>query len=512
MRNNRRILVITSSRNTRKLISSLNLTCRCTAMKIKMSFRLKHLFAIVDELLFTTSYTKNYKITLLKRFVFLCKIILKRPMLLIKILFFTQIFQLSDESNCNQHSLAIDSDTNVWYSTSAAKQGFPWAYDSFLNSLKFIRDKDIKIMVLSSKIDDKKSLSDTNSLKTNMPVETLIMTSIKTKTSIDEIYSWRNTKLQMVTDAEITHGLVLSKRGELLSQDTDSNLEEIPERMIPNLLWFKESNSEGIVLNTPTCDNDVFEINSCIFVNSLTDNFYHYISESIRVLVMAYEENVNIDNIIIRSGLPKQFYEIIQEIYPNIPIIKARKEQKIKARKVIFTQYHGQLSLEKSLFRDMPFQLVQESDEWKTWSWLRNRFIADKVSEISLYLPREICQSRGILNSRYLSKKLMNKNFQILNTEHSSFYSQRAKFSSSKIVCSTTGASLMNMIFMPKGATVLEITYPSGDSWEFLAKLCELNYSNLPIKSFLPQKLNESLDVYLAPVSRILRRIQELKV
>lgn len=68
----------------------------------------------------------------------------------------------------------------------------------------------------------------------------------------------------------------------------------------------------------------------------------------------------------------------------------------------------------------------------------------------------------------------------------------------------------MNMIFMPKGATVSEITYPSGDSWEFLAKLCELNYINIPIRSFLPQTLNESLDIYLAPVSRILKSIQEL--
>jgi hypothetical protein len=226
---------------------------------------------------------------------------------------------------------------------------------------------------------------------------------------------------------------------------------------------------------------------------------------------MAYEANINVDNIIIRSGLPKQFYEIIQEIYPTVPIIKARKEQKIKARKVIFAQYHGQLSLERSTFRDMPFHLIQGSDEWRTWSWLRNKFLINKISEIFLYLPRERYEARGILNSRYLCKKLLNYNFQILKTEHSSFYSQRTKFSNSKIVCSTSGASLMNMIFMPKGATVLEITYPRGDSWEFLAKLCELNYVKLPIRSFLPQKLNESLDIYVAPVSRILKRIEELK-
>ena len=502
MSSNRKIIVISSSRNTRRLISSLVLTCRCTSVKTNLSFKLKDLYEIIDELILTTSYIKNYEINLLKRSVFLCKLIFKRPMLSIKILFLTKTFQLSNESNCKQHSIVVSGDVIVWYATSAAKQGFPWQHDSFLNSLRFIRDRNIDIMIFGS---------ETNSLESNVTVESLIIASDKNETKIDDIYSWNNTKLQMVTDAEIYHGSILSKNGQLLLQDLDLTFSEIPERMTPNHLWFKESNSEGIVLNTPMCNNDDFEINSCIFVNSLTDNFYHFISESIRVLVMANEININVDNIVIRHDLPKQFYEIIQEIYPNVTIIKACKEQNIRAKKVFFTQHHGRLSLEKSLFRDMPFQVLQGSDEWRTWAWLRDRFLIDKVSEILLYLPREKYQSRGILNSRSLSKKLLNKNFQILNTERSSFYTQRTKFNNSKIVCSTTGASLMNMIFMPKGATVLEITYPSGDSWEFLAKLCELNYINLPIRSYLPQTLNESLDIYLAPVSRILKEFKNYK-
>lgn len=508
---NTKIIVVASSRNTRKLFHFLRLTCNCSVINIKVSFSLSKLFAPIDEILFTTSFTKNYKITLIKRFVFLCRMTLKRPMLVIQTVFLAKIFQLECEYNCTGHTFATDGKTIAWYSTSAARQGFPWPYDSFLNSLKFIRDKNIALMIFGLDINDKKCLSETKSFENHISVKNINLSTRDINISRDKISSWKNTTLQMVTDAEIYHGSILSKNGQLLMQDLDLVFNDFPERMTPNLLWFKEYNLGETVLNTPDCNLDTLEIDSCIFLNSLTDNFYHYISESIRVLVMAKEANVKVDKIVIRSELPEQFYEIIQEIYPNIPIIKVHKNQKVLARKVIFSQYSGRLSLEKSLFRDIPFQLVQGSDEWRTWAWLRNRFLVDKVSEISLYLPREKYQSRGILNSRYLSRKLLSNNFHILNTEHTSFNLQRSMFASSKKVCSTTGASLMNMIFMPKGATVLEITYPSGDSWEFLANLCELNYINVPIKSFLPQTLNESLDVYLAPVSRILKSIQELK-
>lgn len=502
MSDDRKILVIPSSSHAKKLISSLDLTCQCTILKTKISFRPKDLNYIIGEILLSTSYVKLYEVTFLKRLVFLCKLILKRPLLLLNIIFFAKTFLLSSKGSCNHHSISISDETLIWYSASATRQGFPWPHDSFLNSLKFIRDKNIKILVFGS---------ETKFAESNILVDTLNIASGKANIGIRDINSWKNTKLQMVTDAEITHGSVLSKNCEVILQDTDLSFQHIPERMTPNHLWFKEMLSERIVLNTPKCNMDFLEVKSCIFINSVTDNFYHYMSESIRVLIMASEANIDVDNIVIRAGLPGQFYEVINEIYPNIPIIKAQKNQKIKAKKVIFAQYHDRLSLEKSLFRDMPLHLIQGSDEWRAWFWLRNRFFIDKDSEISLYLPRERYQSRGIANSRYLSQALLNKNFQILNTEHTSFYLQRSKFARSKIVCSTTGASLMNMIFMPKGATVLEITYPSGDSWEFMAKLCELNYIKLPIRSFLPQTLNESLDIYLAPVSRILKSTQELK-
>jgi hypothetical protein len=500
MRYQRSFLVMTSSRYARKLTYTLDLTCQCTAVRTKTHFRLKALYYIIEEILLTTSFNINYEVTFLKRSVFLCKLVLKRPSLLINILFFIKIFQLSNGGGCKQHSLTISDESIVWYATSAAKLGFPWPHDSFLNSLKFIRDRDIEIFVFGLK---------THSLDSNVPVDTLLVASQNTKIRVDDIYSWKTTKLQIVTNAEITHGTILSKNSEMLMQDLDLTYHLIPKRMNPSSIWFKEFNSEGMVLNTPKHDIDVFNINSCIFINSLTDNFYHFLSESIRVLILAHDAKIKVDNLVIRSGLPNQFYEIVTEICPNTPIIKLDRGQCIKAKKIFYATLAGRVSSESS-FTSKGLEFFQNADEWKTWSWLRNRFLIHRDARLCLYLPREKHESRGILNSNFLGKKLLSSNFQFLDTQSASFMDQRNKFGSAKIACSASGASLLNMIFMPKGTMVLEITYPNLGNWEFLAALCEINYVCVPMKSLLPQNLNVSLDVYLAPVGRIMEKIEKL--
>jgi hypothetical protein len=503
-------LVITTSRPAKKLKDSFKLTCSCLVMKTNKSLSLNEIFAPIDEILFTSSFAKNYNISLVKRIVFLCKLMLKRPKLLIRTLFFAEIFELVCKNNCQEHSILHEGNTKVWYATSAARQGFPWPYDSFLNSLRFIREKEIDIMLFGLNTKSLLSSSENSRLSPDISLDNLFMASPEITRSVHEVYKWNKTKLQIVSDAEIIHGTILAKNDHFILQDLDLSLSEIPKSMTPNHLWFKEYSSDSIVLSTPKANLNIIEIDSCVFVNSVTDNFYHYVSESIRVLVMAFEANVRVDAIVIRADLPNQFYELIQNIYPNVLIIKASKNQKIKARNILFTQSYGRLSLEKSLFRGMPLQLIQESDEWLIWSWLRKRFIINQKPELLLYLPRDKYESRGILNSGILGDKLARHNFEILDTKKSSFRNQLTKFQNSKILCSTTGASLMNMIFAPIGATILEITYPSNDSWKFLAKLCELNYVNVPIKSILPNALNESLDVYIAPVFGLLNKIQEL--
>jgi hypothetical protein len=511
---NKRILVIPLSRDMQRVISPLELECNCVLRKNKERFSFKAIRLALDELLLSRSFLKKFKVTPTKRTIFLCKLLIKRPTLITSALFFRQSFQLSMTGECSQHSLVADKTVGVWYSGSAARQGFPWSYDVFLNSLAIIRNRDIQILVFGLGFDYGNTVNGSLSEKStgmDVPSDTLKMKMSTEDLEVIEVPSWKNTKLLELKDAEITHGTVLSKNSTVFVQDLDFSFQELPSHLIPNSLWYSKKNSEGVLLNTPKSEFRELELDSCVFINSLTDNFYHFISESMRVIIMCIEVNIKIDNIIIRSDLPKQFYEIIQQICPNSLIIKLDKGKKVRVRRVIFTQYQLRLSLDKSLFRGMPIQHIRESDEWITWSWLRDRFLLNNATDSFYYIPRRSHQSRGIFNSRHLEKKMNRANFQILDTENSSFENQRLNFGSARIVCCSSGASLLNIIFMPKGSTVLEICYPSGDSWEFLAKLYGIKYSKIQIRSFLPRALIESLDIYYSPVTKILNRIQELK-
>lgn len=513
MTRNCHLHVIPLSRATKRPISNLAVACKCVMKKSKKELGYRVIRLVLTELILSRSFNVNYELTLIKKIIFFCQVIIKRPALIMGAFFFSQTYFLVKATDCGEHSLLVDKKDAVWYSASAAMEGLPWAYDVFSNSLAVVRNRDIQILVFGSgnlKKNTKNGLKIQEPGTMDMTVETLVLPLDETDVQLNEILTWKNTKLLELDNAEIIHGSVLSKNNKVFTQDIDASFHLLPSHMTPNSLWYVASNSERYLLNTPSSTPEALEIDSCVFINSSTDNFYHFMSESIRVLIMARQANIDVSNIVIRSKLPRQFYEIIREIFPVAVIVKMDKGKKIRANKVIFAQYKNRLSLEKSLFREMPLSVIQDSDEWKTWSWLRSEFLLDSNPYFHLYLPRSHFQSRGIFNSKSLERKLRKEKFEIFDTEFSSFAMQRNKFNNAKIICCTTGASLLNMIFMPRGSTVLEISYPSKDSWKFLANLCELKYYNLPIRSFLPEAAIESLDVYIAPVYKILNKIREL--
>ena len=105
---------------------------------------------------------------------------------------------------------------------------------------------------------------------------------------------------------------------------------------------------------------------------------------------------------------------------------------------------------------------------------------------------------------------ILNNNVSILHTSKEDFHSQLVRFRNSKIVCSTSGASLVNLIFMPVDSTLLEITYPVGHSWKFLADLCGIKHISYPITSIKPKKLESVLDTYYVSKNKLNATLQML--
>jgi capsular polysaccharide biosynthesis protein len=158
----------------------------------------------------------------------------------------------------------------------------------------------------------------------------------------------------------------------------------------------------------------------------------------------------------------------------------------------------------------MPLSEIRQSDEWMIWNWIREKWAPSKKSSYRLYFKRLKYESRGIINGVRVQNRLEKRGFRILDTSEMSFSHQKELFSATSTVCSTTGASLLNMIFLRENSKILEIGYPSGDSWQFLADLLGMNYSRLEIESRLPIKTLETLDFYYARLKKIDRLVSNL--
>jgi len=262
-------------------------------------------------------------------------------------------------------------------------------------------------------------------------------------------------------------------------------------------------------LITPYANREIMSIDSGLFINA-NSSFYHFISESIRPLIQALHNNIYSQTIIIRNDLPYQFYQLIRFISPKSELKLIGQGDKILVKNLLAGIIEDRLSHTNKVFSEYSITELELTDEWRVWSWIRDFCKVATFNNETTYLPRSKSESRGILNSESLQKFLSNNNVSILYTSKEDFHSQLARFRNSKLVCSTSGASLVNLIFMPADSTLLEITYPVGHSWKFLADLCGIKHISYPITSIKPKKLESMLDTYYVSKNKLNATLQML--
>lgn len=488
-------LVIPLSRFATSKLKSFELKCGCNCSEVKKENFFVALNLVIEELYFSTSWKAKTKMIPQIKFLYFIKIIVKRPRILMFI-HLNRKYELSIKLNCLLHTIDFKA---VWYSNTAAKFGFPWAFDGQANGLDLIRDQSTQMLIFIPN----------NQLNFNQ-FATLPKTS--KYTVIDEkdasrnnhivIHAWNKTKLIERENIDVLHGAVLTKFEKLFLHNLDDSNIEVPLGLRPNHLWLEKNDTCNKVLITPTPFIDLGFLQSGIHINAST-NFYHFISESLRPLVMAKQIQKPIRNIVIRSGLPYQFYEIIKLISPNSKIITLNLGERITIQRILYAEYENCLSSNSELFRGMALSDIKQSDEWIVWNWLREKWAPPKRGNFKLYLPRLKFESRGLVNGINIENHLVRRGFNVLNTRKASFEYQKECLSKTDIMCTTTGASLMNMIFLPENTKILEIGYPSGDSWRFLADLLGMTYISYVMESKVPTSVLESLDFYYARINKI---------
>jgi len=511
-----RIVAVPITKEYRKLFDkSVVLECNCKLNEVKIR-KIKVIRNILNEIKSTQSWSKEYSPSIASRISLTVKMVIKSPSTLKALLFNLREYIFIVYNNCQAHSVKLSDNSSVWYSNSAARIGFPWAREVFLNSLNVIRNHKIGLLVFSfSESNDwlgggffnEQIQSVKEKIQRNIYVELSHFDQIENSQILT---SWNSSKLLQLENTEILHGTVLLSNQNFINQDTKNGPWVIPDRMTPCSVWVdKRLKHQYETLITPYANKEIISIDSGLFINA-SSSFYHFISESIRPLIQALHNNIYSQTIIIRKDLPYQFYQLIRFISPKSELKLIGQGDKILVKNLLAGIIEDRLSHTNKVFSEYSITELELTDEWRVWSWIRDFCKVDSFYNETTYLPRSKSESRGILNSESLQKFLSKNNVNILHTSKEDFHSQLARFRNSKIVCSTSGASLVNLIFMPVDSTLLEITYPVGHSWKFLADLCGIKHISYPITSIKPKKLESVLDTYYVSRNKLNATLQML--
>jgi hypothetical protein len=422
------------------------------------------------------------------------------------------VLEIQTEPKCLSHEF-IDVHSKFWYSITSARMGFPWSDDAFINSLNAIRDLNNDFLVFCPHLlsgqkiilgmaESERAVQDKIS---NQIYKVLACSSEIRPLVLNEL--WGATKLCSISEATIHNGSVVSKSESYISLDHTWSPKVRPLRMAPCSIWSPQRNTSRIESALiPGSVDPPHEFPEGFFVDAST-NYYHFLSESLRPLVMSLQAGYQPKRILIKDGLPFQFYEILKGICPNSQVIILQNGSTTFVQNLSFGVITGKISKTNEVFSRYSVEELRLGDEFKTWSFLREHFKQEYSNTGQVYLPRQRQESRGLLNDSSVQKALKRYGFQTLDASEENFNSQLETFSQAKTFCSTSGAGLLNMIFMPEASRVIEIVFPSGHSWKFLSDLFNIRLNRVEVSSHLPKKLEHAIDTYYLPLSRIKKEI-----
>ena len=208
-----------------------------------------------------------------------------------------------------------------------------------------------------------------------------------------------------------------------------------------------------------------------------TENYFHWMIEYLPRLLNVIQTDLpkNIP-LIVKKGLPKQFYSALDAINPGYPIFKVDlKNQYLAVDQLYIPSF--QTSLADSF--DVPFWRGAGISNAHILFVRDQTYKAFKIPDFKpeqltrkIYLARR--SSRTIQNAFLLQRYLVSKGFEIVYPEKLSFEDQVRLFSTAKIVVGPTGAAMANIIFMQPGSQVIGLISERYQDYAIKSVLAEL--------------------------------------
>ncbi|TVU53451.1 MAG: DUF563 domain-containing protein [Arthrospira sp. PLM2.Bin9] len=212
-----------------------------------------------------------------------------------------------------------------------------------------------------------------------------------------------------------------------------------------------------------------------------TYNYFHWMFEIIARLMLLLKAGImfnHLDGIFI-SGHGKKYEQETLELL-KIPMDRVidNSIKYIKADCLIVPSISPRPLITNEWSCKMLKDLILNSQKFQVFSQS-----LEPVSRI--YISRNQCQYRQILNEAELIYFLDKFGFKVLTLEGMSVIEQAAYFANSEVVISPHGASLTNLVFCNPGTKIIEIFAPGSiiDYYWKLSSICNLDYYYLKAKN-----------------------------
>ena len=382
--------------------------------------------------------------------------------------FFEIVFKFSP--SCTNHRL-LDSDSYSWIGNSLSARNYPFILDPYNNALSALRGPRYQIYIWSTLVP---------ALSTQTNTITSAVEFLQKNTNTIFANQWPGTILFRLREAAILRGKFL------LMGDTQLNLE------LNQCHEYQENIGDELMkLDKPNTSHQENRISLFIDANL---NLYHYVSESLRPLAIAIDNHIEIHDIFIRNGLPEHYYELIDLIYPDAKITRLGWNEKLEATDLYAGICVRNLSSNDDNFYSEGNSLeFLHSDEMRLWKIIHRKLNPTPISTKNIYISRKKGDSRGIWNAHKIENKLREWNFDVIEGEKDKDYLRRVAHTS--LLCSSDGAGMANMIFIPEGSNVIELKY-QRDGWKNMAIALNLNHSSIQLTPLGWGRVRTILDNY----------------
>lgn len=485
-------------KNQKKNTSKIRLTCNCQKLLIHKTIKIV-LWKFLSELSPILRPNTSNSTSIFRPLFLLPSLLWHQQILGFR--FSVYHFSIETEENCFTHK--INEDT-TWLSPSASRHGFDWPYDSFSNALDVYRDSNIDVYIFG--VEEKKNITEINSLqKERMRLNWDIFQKIDylEKGTYSQEFTWLQTDLCLLKNGEISHGAIITKDNGLVRQDLDSPISQSNSFNNIGAVWLENGNGTDIpVIYAPKTYSEISLKGSTAFVNG-NSNIYHFLSESVRILVMCHEAKIELDNVLIRCKLPPQFYEILEFFFPDLNIIVAEQGQLFRCDSIYFTVYRNRLSAKEGNFQKDNPHMFAKSDEARVWYFFRSRLgTHDKQGSELIYIPRQRKESRGIYNDKSVAKLFRELGFLIVDPNLMSALELLELLSKARLLCTTDGAAMTNMIFMKPGNTIFEL-YTHKPGWKNMTDALGLQHFSFKEMSMFPIRIQSIFDTYYIPIKSL---------